>query len=71
MNGILLDLPSGKIMCVDPKVGSIFGVYGTFASVFAFPCEIKESLGSTEIQCIGMHKTQSAESSKTFISQTS
>lgn len=71
MNGILLDLPSGKIMCVDHKVGSVFGVYGTFASVFAFPCEIKQTLRSTETQCIRMHKTQISNCGKTFSSQTS
>lgn len=61
MNGILLDLPSGKIICVHHKVGSVFRVYGAFASVFAFPCEIKQTLGSTETQCIKMHKTELRE----------
>lgn len=71
VNGILLDLPSGKIMCVDHKVGSVFRVYGTFAYVFAFPFEIKQPLGSTESRCIRMHNTHCSKSSKTFISWTS
>lgn len=52
MSGILLELPSGKIIRIDHKVGPVFGVYGTFATVFAFPHEIKQSLESIEIQCV-------------------
>lgn len=50
MSGILFELPSGKMMCVDHKVGPVVGVYGTFASVFAFPYEIKQPLESIETQ---------------------
>lgn len=56
-------------MCTDHKVGPAFGVYGTFATVFAFPYEIKQLLESIETQRVGMHNTQSSKNSKTFISQ--
>lgn len=39
-------------MYVDHKVGCIFGVYGTFATVFAFPYEIKQPLEGMETQCV-------------------
>lgn len=71
VNGILLDLPSGKIMCGDHEVGSGFQVYGTSAFVFVFPCEIKQPLGSTEIHCSRMHNKESPKSSRTFINKTS
>lgn len=69
MSGILLELPSGKMMCIDHKVGPVTGVYGTFATVFAFLYEIKQPLESIETQCIRMHNTQSSKNSKTFISR--
>lgn len=52
MSGILLELPSGKIIRSDHKVGPVFGLYGTFATVFAFPYEIKQPLESIEILCV-------------------
>lgn len=68
VSGILFELPSGKIMCIDHEVGPVFGVYGTFATVFAFPYEIKQPLESIDSQCVRMQSTQSSKNSKTFIS---
>lgn len=65
MNAILLDLSSGKITCMNHKVGSVLRGYGTFshqgtfASEFAFPCEIKQPLGSTETRCVRIPNTRS------------
>lgn len=65
MSDTLLDLSSGKITCVDHKVGSVLRGYGTFshqrtfASEFAVPCEIKQPLGSTETWCVREPHTRS------------